>query len=400
MAHAVSPAGSVARAREQSSGKEPASDTGVPWYLWCGVLSSTLIEIGGIWDYSWHRSIGRDTFWTPAHMAIQSGGLIAAGICAYLLILTTFGGSETAKASAVRVFGLRAPLGAFLAAWGGLTMVTSVPFDNWWHAAYGLDVKIVSPPHALLIFGVHCVAFGILLLILSSLHRAVEAGSPAVKAMERLYLYAGGVIVMSQMFLIIQYLGNGSLHLSRPYRVMGAVVPVIFALLSQAHPSKWAATAAASIYTAYYIAAILILPLFPAQPKLGPVFYPVTHMVPSNFPMLLIAPAIVLDLLYRRMRDEKPWILALVTGVVFTGVLVAFEWPFADFLMSRWAENRFFGTMYYDFSAHPSDLAHVFASPPDTGLQLAAGLVKAAAISSISALAGIYSGRWMRGVRR
>ena len=34
------------------------------------------------------------------------------------------------------------------------------------------------------------------------------------------------------------------------------------------------------------ICEILVLPLFPAQPKLGPVFYPVTHMVPAKFPDL------------------------------------------------------------------------------------------------------------------
>ena len=32
---------------------------------------------GIIWDISWHMSIGRDTFWTPAHLLIQAGGLIA-----------------------------------------------------------------------------------------------------------------------------------------------------------------------------------------------------------------------------------------------------------------------------------------------------------------------------------
>ena len=29
-------------------------------------------------------------------------------------------------------------------------MLTSAPFDNWWHDAYGLDVKIISPPHMFL----------------------------------------------------------------------------------------------------------------------------------------------------------------------------------------------------------------------------------------------------------
>jgi hypothetical protein len=333
-------------------------------------------------------------------MCIQSGGAIAGSICAYLILITTFAGTPEAKARSVSVFGFRAPLGAFITAWGGLTMVTSVPFDNWWHAAYGLDVKIVSPPHALLILGAHGVGFGILLLILSSLHRAIDAGhAAAASTIEKIYLYSGGVFLMSQMFLIVQFVGNSSLHRSQPYRVMAVAVPVIFAMLAQAQPSRWPATIAASIYSAYYIASILILPLFPAQPKLGPVFHPVTHMVPFNFPMLLIAPAIVLDLLYRRIRNWRPWSIAAITGVVFTGVLVAAEWPFADFLMTKWADNRFFGAMYFDFSARPSDLLPGFANP-DPLPALVLGLAKAVVMGSVSALAGVYLGRWMRSVRR
>jgi hypothetical protein len=38
------------------------------------------------------------------------------------------------------------------------------------------------------------------------------------------------------------------------------------------------------------------LPLVPASPKLGPVFFPVTHLVPAKFPILVIIPAIALDL--------------------------------------------------------------------------------------------------------
>src|SRR5580698_3006471 len=150
---------------------------GVPWYLWCGVLAITSASIGGAWDVSWHRSIGRDTFWTPAHMAIQACGVIAAIICGYLIMVNTFGRSAESKAASVNVLGFRAPLGAFIAAWGGIAMITSAPFDNWWHAAYGLDVKIVSPPHTLLILGMRAVAVGILFLILAAMNRASSEGT-------------------------------------------------------------------------------------------------------------------------------------------------------------------------------------------------------------------------------
>ena len=64
---------STASARERAAG--------VPWYVWCAVLGVTSAMIGGQWDISWHRSIGRDTFWTPAHMAIYLCGVLAGLSC-------------------------------------------------------------------------------------------------------------------------------------------------------------------------------------------------------------------------------------------------------------------------------------------------------------------------------
>ena len=42
----------------------------VPWYIWCAVAGVVSALVGGYWDISWHMSIGRDSFWTPAHIAI------------------------------------------------------------------------------------------------------------------------------------------------------------------------------------------------------------------------------------------------------------------------------------------------------------------------------------------
>src|ERR1035438_4347392 len=49
----------------------------VPWYVWCAVFGVTSAMIGGQWDISWRRSIGRDTFWAPAHLAIYMCGVLA-----------------------------------------------------------------------------------------------------------------------------------------------------------------------------------------------------------------------------------------------------------------------------------------------------------------------------------
>ena len=381
------------------------SAAAVPWYVWCGVIAVTSASIGGAWDVSWHRSIGRDTFWTPAHMAIYACGVLAAIACSYLIFATTFGHSESLKRISVKVLGFRAPLGAFLAAWGGIAMLTSAPFDNWWHAAYGLDVKIVSPPHTLLILGIRGVAVGVLFLILAAMNRAgAAAGATEEKSfhtLQLLFLYMGGLIISGQMFFLMEYTWDVYLHSATPYVAMAIGVPVALAMISRASQHRWAATIAASVYTIFIISEILILPLFPAQPKLGPVYFPVTHLVPAKFPILIIAPALALDLLWRRTRSWRSWQVALLSGMVFVAVLVVVEWPFASFLMTPAAANRFFGTIYFDYNS-PSwgvDRMREFWQP-EQGVALMRGLVMAAVYGSISTWIGLGFGGWMRKVQR
>src|SRR5271156_1548532 len=111
MAQSVAPTIPYSAARDQSRAR-------VPWYIWCGLLGPASILIGAYWDISWHMSIGRDTFWTPAHLAIQLGGIISGVAGGYLIISTTL-----RKGIGIRVWGFRGPLGAFLGVWGAATMV-------------------------------------------------------------------------------------------------------------------------------------------------------------------------------------------------------------------------------------------------------------------------------------
>src|SRR5579871_4826549 len=144
----------------------------VPWYLWASVIGVTSAMVGVEWDISWHRSIGRDTFWTPPHIAIYLCGIIAGISSAYLILATTFGKLQEVRAASVKMWGFHGPLGAFVTAWGGLAMLVSAPFDDWWHNAYGLDVKILSPPHTVLAAGIIGIELGALLLVLGYMNRS------------------------------------------------------------------------------------------------------------------------------------------------------------------------------------------------------------------------------------
>lgn len=373
----------------------------VPWYIWTGVVAVTSSSIGGAWDVAWHRSIGRDTFWTPAHMLIYACGVLAGIVGLWLVVNASSGRDPHLRSQSVQVLGLHAPLGVFLAGWGGVAMLTSAPFDNWWHNAYGLDVKIVSPPHALLILGIRAVALGMMFLILAAMNRAADAGTTNFTALQRLFLYLGGLAVAGQMFFLQEYTWDVMLHRSLAYIAMGIGVPMLFAAISQASRFRWAATVTAAIYMLFLIAEILILPLFPAQPKLGPVFNPVTHLVPAKFPMLLVVPALVLDLLWQRTRGWRTWRIALVSGVLFVAVSFAVEWTFANFLLSKASENRFFGTIYFDYNSRATgyDRARRFFAPEHGG-RLEIGLLIASICAVVSTWIGLIFGRWARGVRR
>ena len=137
----------------------------LPWYCIVLVCGAACIPIGVLWDISWHEAIGRDTFWTPAHMVTYIGGLVPGLTCGWLALKTHFFGTPEERAASVSLWGFRAPLGAWVAIWGSFTMVLSAPFDNWWHDAYGLDVKSLSPPHVVLAIGMLGVAAGVLLLL-------------------------------------------------------------------------------------------------------------------------------------------------------------------------------------------------------------------------------------------
>jgi hypothetical protein len=334
-------------------------------------------------------------------MAIQACGVLAGIICVWLIAQATFGHDSKLKAASVCVFGLRAPLGIFLAGWGCVAVLTSAPFDNWWHNAYGLDVKIVSPPHALLILGLRGIATGVMFLILAAMNRAAENDEVTFKRLQALLLYVGGLAVVGQMFFVQEYTWDVKLHQAAAYVAVGIGLPLFFGLFSQASRSPWAATATATVYTVFVIAEILILPLFPAHPKLGPVYNSVTHMVPAKFPILILVPALALDLLWRRVKSWKMWQIALLSGFVFIAVLTAVEWPFANFLLSDASKNRFFGTDYFQYNS-PADGYDRLRKwvYPDHGIVLYAGLLKAAVFASISTWIGLLFGRWMRGVQR
>ena len=140
------------------------------WFIATIVASAAGIVLGLLWDISWHMTVGRDTFWTPPHVLEYLAAICAGISCGYVVLRTTFGGAD--DSATVRFWGFRGPLGAWITIWGTFAMLASAPFDDWWHNAYGLDVKIVSPPHMVLFWGMLGIVVGALVLTASAQNRS------------------------------------------------------------------------------------------------------------------------------------------------------------------------------------------------------------------------------------
>ncbi len=312
----------------------------VPWYTAAVLIASTCVVVGLLWDVSWHRTVGRDTFWTLPHLLEQFAALLAGLGCGWLVLQTTFAGTPEQRGTSVRIWGFRAPLGAWVCIWSTFVMLVSAPaFPNHMHSA-------------------------------------------------------------------------------RFYMATAAVFPLMLVASARASPLRWGATLTAAFYMSIVLAMLWILELFPAQSKLAPVFNPATHMVPPPFPLLLVVPAVLIDVLQRRVGNRHDWLLAAVTGLAFVAVMLAVHWFWAEFMLSPAARNGVFGADRWDYSVRLGPWQYQYWNL-DGGASgtfkwgragnvvgafspalFARGLGIAVLIAMVSSRLGLWLGTWMSELKR
>jgi len=371
------------------------------WHAYVSVLAAACVMVGVYWDISWHMSIGRDTFWTPAHLLIQAGGLIAGISSGYVALKTTFAGTAAERDDSVHFWGFRAPLGAWLSIWGCGAMLTSAPFDNWWHNAYGLDVRIISPPHAVLAIGIFAIVVGAVLLTLAQQNRADDRTR---RRLAWVLALTGGFLIMNFALFLTEYGERRMMHSGFFYQVTAAAFPIALAAMGRAIKLRWAATSAAACFTGVMLLLMWFIELFPATPKLGPIYQHITHMVTLSFPLLVIVPAFFFDVVLHELDGKLATpVLAAILGVTFVVTFIAVQWPFATFLVENpLARGRLFNADNFVYWMSPTyeALTRRFDPPAPGSWPLVVQLLIAMGIATLASALGLSRGRWMTRVRR
>ena len=383
---------------EPSSLPTPGSQGQVKSLLaaWLLIIATGAISVSLLWDYSWECTIGVDHLWSPPHLATDFSVLLAGIVGVMELIRATF----AMNGLAVRLGGIKAPLGIWIVLWGVTCFATAFLFDRWWQSAYGLAAGIWHPPQMLKTAAFFAIALGAWVYSApwENTSRAIIGGN--------LFLAGAGlVLVLTGVVTLVSNYPNRQ-HTAWFFKICCATYPIVL-LATRACGGKFASTRAAAVYMLLFCGVIWILPLFPGKPQAAPVYNMLEHMLPPPFPLLLVIPALALDLLlswlesaYANATRPSALKISVMAGVLFAVVFIAFQWALAEFLLSSLADNWFFagGGRHFPFFLKIDALARTEFWEKQGELNLLQ-CVYGLGLAVLASRFGLALGVWLKGVR-
>ncbi|MBI2015035.1 MAG: hypothetical protein HYS77_05800 [Candidatus Rokubacteria bacterium] len=265
---------------------------------------------GLLWDVAWHRTIGRDTFFSPPH-ALMYTGVAVNGLVSVWAVL----------------WGRRhgAPAGFTLGGAGFVLALAGAALDEWWHANVGKDVNLWSPPHLVGLAGTMLIAIGLILALAAHTRYRLE---PTWRAPRVLLLFGFADLIHKSTVALDHYTLDawGRTPDFYPF-LMALLLPAILVTAARAL-GPGAATAAAAIFSVQHVLILLVLLAFGMR---IPTFTPIP-----------ILPALALDLVaaaFAARRASPP--AAVAGGVAFALVLYVQESAWMVWAVARpWGLGR------------------------------------------------------------
>ncbi len=398
----TSPAG-LSHSHTALKSSKALSIAGIPVYVYAVSLASLLVILGIIWDISWHTTIGRDKLLSPPHLLIYLGAVFGGLFSGIQVLWNTFKADAATKSGLVKVWGFfYSSLGALFCIWGAIAMLTSAPFDDWWHNTYGLDVEILSPPHSILALGMLMLQFGACAGVCKYLNNLQYANQTRVKILRVLYIVAAASLLTMVCTILTEFMETRVQRTGIFYVVAASSVLLFLTALGRALQLRWGITLVAAGYFLILALSNWILQLFPAEPLLGPIQNHVTHYQPLQFPILFFIPAVSMDLVMYKFKAND-WKKSVLLSLVFVGLLLIVQYPLSGFLLeSPAARNWFFGSHSWYYGANPNwEFRYRFAP---WELQSWASLLQQLAVASVigifTARLGLRWGKWLKMITR
>lgn len=363
-----------------------------PIQVWASLVAALCMLVGWNWDISWHRSIGRDTVFTPAHVAIYIALAIAFVFNAGLVLSHTFGRQRTM--ASVKILGFSGPSGAFITLWAILLQFFGILFDNWWHEVYGIDSAMVTPPHNVIGVGIWVFYLGQFFVAAQFRNQSAERG---------IHVPAWAVMFIWSFFVGNLFIGIDPAHgpmavRSEPFLLSCAIfVPFAFALIQDYMRWKWAGVTCAAMYMVNAILLMQIFQLFPSEPRFGPVYHRFDFFLPPAFPAVLVAPALLVAVLLVPVGEKRGWGRYFVAGLAFVVVFTLTNFLMSELIGSPLGDNRFFGGGFPG-SAFEPDYRPIIPLTADGRGAAVVGI--SVLLAGFSLWMGAGVGRYMRRVQR
>ena len=106
-------------------------------------------------------------------------------------------------------------------------------------------------------------------------------------------------------------------------------------------PIRFASTLITSLTMFFILFMQWIMPLFHGSPLLGPVYNPMSHMMPLPLELIFVPPSIYIDLMLWKGKFNSNWTKALIIGGGAFVIYVIFQWQYANLMISPISDNWF-----------------------------------------------------------
>src|SRR3989442_726977 len=294
------------------------------------IVSGAAGMVGVYLGPAWHRTVGRVSFFILPPVFIYCGGLGVLGAALTSAARATLGRAEDFGGPILRPRRLRLPLGFAITALGIFVIMAAAPVDAWWHATFGKDVLIWSPPHLQLHLGAGVAAIGLLFAV------AAQRGRGALTSA---WLWRGAMLavlvdlVHRGHFILAHYTMLSHARTPDLYPFLVALlVPVVLVAAARA-VGPWAPTLACLLFLGVtWLMDVMLRAIEFDRYTLTPI---------------LALPAAVLSLAFwgeerqpARSRRDGAW-LSVAAGGAFTIAFVTMEFVWMGWAVGRpWATER------------------------------------------------------------